>query len=64
MTSNIDVVILIQSWRERAQKARDEAHDNIDWDNPGTAPNRLLIASKVLDDCAKELEIVYNKVNT
>lgn len=58
-----DMVVLLTGWRERAQKCRDEAHDLTDWENPGTAPNRLLTRAKALDDCARELEIAvqHNK---
>ncbi len=53
---------LAHAWRERAQKCRDEAHDQIDWENPGTAANRLLIVAKQLDDCARELEITIRQL--
>lgn len=65
LVRSIELVILIMAWRSRAQQCRDEAHDNTDWENPGTAPNRLLLRAKALDDCAKELEIiVHNNATT
>jgi len=53
-----EIKSIARGWKERAQKCRDEAHDQIDWDNPGTAANRLLVVAKQLEDCARELEII------
>lgn len=52
-----DLMALSLAWKERAQKCRDEAHDQTDWENPGTGANKLLVTATTLEYCAQELQI-------